>query len=205
MGSTGKMGRALTELILEDPQLELATDEEGDVVIDFSSPEGTKKAIGLKKPLVCGTTGLSKKIWEDLESLSKEKAVLYSPNFSLGMALCFAVVQQIKMQMQKNIYLNQGIEEIQLQEVHHIQKKDTPSGTSLRLAELLEIAPTTIESTRKEDVVGIHQVNFLFSDERVSLRHEALSRRVFAQGALLAAKFLLNKPPKLYTIQDLFR
>lgn len=198
------MGKMLTELILEDPELELA-DEGGDVVIDFSSPEGTKQAIAYKKPLVCGTTGLSKAIGEELESLSKEQPVLYSPNFSLGMALCFELLKQMQISLKKYTPFGHKIPSIQIQETHHTQKKDAPSGSSLWMAELLAVSPMQIESIRKGEVVGSHQVNFLFDHEQLSVRHEAFSRKAFAQGALLAAKFLLNKPPKLYTIYDLFR
>lgn len=193
IGKSGKMGKALTALIAEDPDIELS--EQGDVLIDFSHPEGTKKAIAAGKPLVCGTTGLSEAIMQELHFLSQKVPVLYSPNFSLGMALCFEIVEALKMKTQ---FFNH----IEIEETHHLQKADSPSGTAKKLGELLDVH--TISSKRCKDVVGIHQIDFFLADEKICLRHEAASRLAFAKGALAAAKFIHERPAKFYSLKDLF-
>ena len=193
VGKEGKMGQMVCSLAEKDPCVEVSDD--GDVVIDFSSPEGTKKAIAMGKPLVCGTTGLSEEIIQQLHTLSEKVPVLYSPNFSLGMDLCFQMME----------FLNKKLgsaAKIAIEETHHTQKVDSPSGTAKRMAELLGVENVTVR--RENDVVGIHQVDFLLSSEKISLRHVALSRAAFAEGAISAAKFLYNKPPKFYSLRDIF-
>ena len=193
VGGSGKMGQMITELVEDDEMVEIGGD--GDVVIDFSSPEGTKEAIRLGKPLVCGTTGLTNDIFKELEELSKKVPVLYSPNFSLGMAFCFEMLENMAEKLKK-------FSKIEIQEIHHTQKVDQPSGTAKKMGEILGVGEITSE--RKDDIVGIHQVNFLFNNEKLTLRHEALSRKVFAQGALVAAKFIFNKPAKFYELREVF-
>lgn len=191
VGGSGRMGQMVSKLAQEDPEVEMV--DEGDVVIDFSSPEGTRKAIALGKPLVCGTTGLVEDIMEELEELSKVVPVLYSPNFSLGMALCFEVLGFLK----KNLAA-----EIIIEETHHTQKVDAPSGSAKKMAEILETE--NVASNRVDGVIGTHQVEFLFGKEKITLRHDALSREVFAQGAIAAAKFIYDKPPGYYSFRDIF-
>jgi len=193
MGKEGKMGKMVRELAEKDPEVEVV--EGGDVVIDFSSPEGTKKAIAMQKPLVCGTTGLSEEIMEQLHALSEKVPVLYSPNFSLGMALCFEMLTFLKKRLKKQA-------KITIEETHHTQKIDAPSGTAKRMAKILEVEE--VLSHREGNVTGIHQVDFLLANEKITLSHEALSRASFAEGALMAAKFIWNQPPKFYSILDVF-
>jgi len=193
IGASGKMGQMISELASKDPELEIVDD--GDVVIDFSSPEGTKKAIAMGKPLVCGTTGLSEEIFRDLQKLAKEVPVLYSPNFSLGIALCFEMLDQMAEKLKK-------FSKISIKEIHHTQKVDSPSGTAKRLGELLETENITAE--RIGDVIGVHQVNFLFDEEELILKHEVFSRKAFAHGAIVAAKYLFNRPAKYYKLSDVF-
>jgi len=190
------MGTTLSQLIEKDEGLQ-ETVADADVVIDFSSPEGTEKAIEMGKPLVCGTTALPQKTLSRLEELSKSVPVLYSPNFSLGIALLFQTLEEMGEKLKK--YSTPTIHE-----THHIHKKDTPSGTALKMAEILGIPPIEIESSREGEAVGIHQVDFLFPDEKLSLTHKAESREAFARGALTAAKFLFGKPAKFYSLRDLF-
>lgn len=196
VGSRGKMGQALLGLIAKDDSFSLDPSQP-DVVIDFSSPEGTKKAIQMGRPLVCGTTGLSEEIFEQLEDLATKVPVMYSPNFSLGMNLLFEVVEQLGSRLKKYA-------QVQIEETHHLEKKDTPSGSSIQLAKLLGISPKKILSKREEGVVGEHQVKFLFANEALTFQHQAFHRDAFAHGALLAAKFLLNKSPRLYSLDEIF-
>lgn len=186
------MGRAVEQLALESGEFELA-EEEGDLVIDFSSPEGTRHAIELGKPLVCGTTGLPEEIFASMEDLATRVPVLYSPNFSLGMALMLEVVEVFAEKFNR-------VSQVSIEEVHHTQKRDTPSGTARKLGALLH--SDAIVSKREGEVIGIHQVNLSLDGQQLSIRHEAQSRRAFAQGALLGAKFLLNRPPKIYQLRE---
>ena len=92
-------------------------------------------------------------------------------------------------------------EEIELIETHHAGKKDAPSGTALMLANTLK--NVKIQSIRSGEVVGEHQLIFRSKEERLTIGHEALTRAAFARGALAAARFLHNKPPGLYGMDDL--
>ncbi len=192
VGTSGKMGQAIQELVEKDPLLEIAND--GDVVIDFSRPAGTKKAMAMELPLVCGTTGLDTEILEEMLELSKRVPVLYSPNFSIGVAACFELLPTLKKHL--------GTSEISIHEIHHTHKIDSPSGTAKRMGELLGTGRITSERT--DEIVGIHEVEFLLDNEKIVLRHEAFSRKAFAEGALRAAKFIWNKPPGLYSLKNIF-
>jgi len=193
VGKNGKMGRAITALVNGDPQWELS--DRGDVVIDFSSPEGTLAAIEMEKPFVCGTTGLSKEIFQKLDRLSTRVPVLYSPNFSLGACLLIQMMETFAHQLKR-------FGSVSIEEVHHTQKRDTPSGTALKLGEFLGVQE--IKAKREKDVVGIHQVKVSFDNEELLIRHQAHSREAFAKGALACAKFLLSRPPKMYQLSDIF-
>lgn len=190
------MGRALSALIGKEPLYSLV-EEGADVVLDFSSPEGTKSAIALGKPLVCGTTALPQGVWSSLLALSKEQPVLYSPNYSLGIAACLSICLPLKKILGPHA-------QISIQEIHHKEKKDAPSGTALKLAELLAVPKERISSLRAEGAIGVHEIQFSLPGEELSIRHHALSREAFAKGALQAAQFIQNQTPGLYTLQDLF-
>jgi 4-hydroxy-tetrahydrodipicolinate reductase len=187
IGASGKMGQMLQALAKKDPEVEIS--DVGEVVIDFSSPEGTKKAIALGKPLVSGTTGLSEEIFASLFELSKKVPVLYSPNFSIGMSLLFEMLQTVN-----------GKFEVEIEETHSVQKKDAPSGTALQLGELLQTKK--IQAHRVNETVFKHKIKILIEQEMLTLEHEAYSREVYALGALKAAKFLHHKPPKLYSLSE---
>ena len=192
VGKTGKTGRAVVCQIDQDPTLSLSDD--GDITIDFSTPDGTIKAIELGKPLVCGTTDLSKKHFDKMEVLSRAVPVLYSPNFSIGACLLFEIVKTFSEKFKR-------FGKTVIEETHHISKRDAPSGTALMLGKLLDIKE--IEANRKAETVGIHQLNVLLGGDQLILRHEALCRMAFAKGAILAAKFLLNRPPRLYDFSEI--
>lgn len=191
VGASGKMGLVLQELIAEDPELMLS--DHPDVVIDFSAEKGTKKAIKWGKPLVCGTTGLSEETFKQLQSLAKFVPVVYSPNFSLGIALLFEVAPFLAKHCDPS--------QILIEETHHTEKKDSPSGTALRLKEFLNTP--RIESIREKGEVGTHRVQFNFEDEKLEIAHFAFSRRAFAKGAILAAKKILSLPPNYYSFREI--
>ncbi len=207
-GISGKMGEIVKKLAHEDPQFELlggfnqnSSDftllEKADVAIDFSLPEAFQKnLLAAKKhstPLVIGTTGLLQSDHDLLHKVSHDIPLFQAANFSLGMALLKNLSQKAyKMFPNSNASIT---------DKHHVQKKDSPSGSALELKECVPHA--TISSIRKGEEIGEHQVFFELPEERIKLSHTALSRDVFAKGALRAAVFLEGKEPSLYSMKDL--
>ncbi len=209
LGATGKMGRRILALALEDPELHVSgisarissTDlvaalSTCDVAIDFTSPLATKghleAALITGKPLVIGTTGHTPEDIEAIEKASRSIPILYSPNFSLGIALCLETAEKFGKALGSSASIN-------ISETHHIHKKDSPSGTALALAKAAGLERAVIESIRSGDTVGEHTVIFELGHERIELKHTCLSRDVFALGALRAAKFLAKQSPGLYS------
>jgi 4-hydroxy-tetrahydrodipicolinate reductase len=131
-----------------------------------------------------------------LQEMSKQIPILFSPNFSLGMAVCLEAAKQIAEQLK-------GLCQIEIIEAHHQTKKDKPSGAALKLAGAVSDKEIPIHSIRAGDIIGDHTVVFVLAGERIELKHQAQSREVFARGAVLAAKFLKKQPPGLYSVKDL--
>jgi 4-hydroxy-tetrahydrodipicolinate reductase len=192
------------------------------VIVDFSSPEGTvratEEACRHSSALVVGTTGLSEPVKRALEDASKVIPVLYAPNMSLGMNLLFGLVGQAAKMLGEEY-------DIEITESHHRFKKDAPSGTALELArqiclstgknpdETLVFDRHEVKAPRKKgeigmsalrmgDVVGEHSVYYACLGERIELRHVATSRDTFARGALRAAEWVVGKPPAMYSMKD---
>lgn len=252
VGATGRMGARLIALIGQDEGLALAeaVDRPGhprlgedvgplvglpslgvpltdavqglcEVVIDFSTPEGTlgtvKACVEKGIPLVVGTTGFEPEQREDVEGASERIAVLLSSNFSRAVNLLMSLSGIAARALGDRA-------DIEIVERHHRFKKDAPSGTALRLAEV--IAESTgisryvhgrqgqvgerpqaeigVHALRTGDNPGEHTVVFGLMGECLELSHRALSRDGFALGALDAGKFLAGKPAGRYTMDDLF-
>jgi 4-hydroxy-tetrahydrodipicolinate reductase len=232
LGAKGRMGQAIaaaaakTEIEIT-AGLDIGDDiaqaiRNCDVVIDFSHPNASSelgRACGeAKKPAVIGTTGHSKEERAALEKLALFVPVVLSPNFSVGVNALFWLTRKAA-QM-----LGDGFD-LEITEMHHRLKKDAPSGTARKLAEILcevrhldytkdvrhgregligerpskEIA---VHSIRGGDVVGDHTVTFAGAGERLELSHQAASRETFAAGALRAAQWIVGKPPGLYSMED---
>ena len=193
-----------------------------EVVIDFSSPEGTLSALRFclihRTPIVIGTTGFSEEQRAEVESGAQEIPLLLSPNMSVGMNLLFQLVGPVAQALGPEY-------DVEIVEIHHRFKKDAPSGTALRLAEgiaqargveLGEVAvfgrqgrpgerppgEIGLHAIRAGDVVGEHTVVFACLGERVELVHRAHSRDCFARGALAAARFLVGQGAGRYTMAD---
>lgn len=194
----------------------------GDVLIDFTVAAAcvahARIAARLRKPVVAGTTGLSESQRAELAACAADVPVVFAPNMSVGMNLLFQLVSEAGRVL--------GLEyNVEIVEIHHNQKKDSPSGTAIRLAEcaaealgldaeadavhgrhgLVGERPARqigLHAVRGGDVTGDHTVLFLGKGERIALSHCAHSRDTFAQGALRAARFALNAPPGLYDMQD---
>lgn len=175
-----------------------------DVVVDFSVPEASVRlasaAAAARKPVVIGTTGFSPVQTAQLKSLSQRIALLLSPNFSPGVNLMFRLAGE-------GARVLRGYD-LSISEVHHVQKKDSPSGTALRLSQAVMEArgsqdqvPTV--SQRLGDVIGEHTLTLAGPFERLEITHRAHSRALFAKGALEAAYWVSRKKPGLYDMADL--
>ena len=188
-----------------------------DICIDFSIPESVlpniRAAAEARRDIVVGTTGWDKHLPE-VRNLVKESGLLYSANFSLGMNIFFRIVARAAELMNNADY------DPFIHEVHHAQKADSPSGTALRLADILldridrkkgilthppdgKIAPDMLHvtSTRVGLVAGTHTVGFDSGADLIELRHNAKNRRGFALGALAAARWLRGRKG-IYTMDD---
>ncbi len=176
-----------------------------DIVVDFSSSEGLSGALEFcvknKLPLVSGSTGLNEKNWVALKTAAKKIPLLYSGNMSLGIAAFSAMIKNLKM-----------VEEwdFQIEEIHHSQKKDRPSGTALLLQkELTGVLKRNIpepQSLRGGGVPGIHSLWAMGPDETLMIQHTAFNRQVFARGALKAARWLFDKEAGgIYDLSDLYK
>jgi 4-hydroxy-tetrahydrodipicolinate reductase len=214
LGSSGKMGKRLIELIASQPRFKIAgTCGRGEcpsmalescaVAIDFSHASATLEylaaAVALKKPLVLGTTGHDTRTLEEIHKAAKIIPILFSSNFSFGIAFCLETVKRLAQALGDTV-------QIHITETHHITKKDIPSGTALTLAQAADIenkGTIPIHSIREADVIGEHRIVFEWGEERLEIKHQALNRDAFAQGALNGAAFLIGKAPGLYTGSEL--
>lgn len=239
-GASGRMGSEVVSLALRDKELELigAVDvvsaancqarfssklsdfiSETDVVIDFTNPSATLSNLKVicenKKALVLGTTGFSPAEVEKIKDASSTIPIVFSPNMSRGVNLLFSLVKDVAKVLADY--------DVEILEIHHNQKKDAPSGSAIRLAQIVAeqkgknfritsgrqgmvgVRPKEeigLMALRGGDVVGEHTVYFIGEGERLEITHRAQSRKCFAYGAILAAKWVFSKPAGLYTMQD---
>lgn len=194
--------------------------ERADALIDFSSPNGIAERLAWCRkhnvPAVLATTGYSEDDVKRIEKFSESIPIFKTGNFSLGIALAEYVCEKAA------AFLGDGFD-AEIIEKHHNQKKDAPSGTALMLANSIrrgyrndkrntygrqgkierEKDEIGIHAVRGGTIVGEHEVMFAGDDEIFTLSHSARSRKIFASGALRAAKWLLQKPAGLYDMHDL--
>ena len=193
------------------------------LIIDFTIPKCTfqvlRIASKLKKRVVIGTTGFSKKEENLIKKFSKKIPILKAGNMSLGINLLMYLTE-----MASNSLGNNFLSKIF--EVHHKHKKDYPSGTALMLGKGIAIGKNknfynligkkylnkktfpygkkiNFNSLRKGEIIGEHEVKFSSGKEIITLNHEAFDRSLYSEGALTAAKWLINKKPGLYSMRDL--
>jgi len=219
IGAKGKMGQSVISCAHQDPSWNyvwgLVQEKSNiiaplyhdpkilpkvDVIIDFSSATALTRnvqiALQTKTPLVIGSTGLSQEQLSYLQKQSTSIPLFVSSNFSLGMAAMQKAVQLLSSLLPTTT--------CHIQETHHCHKKDQPSGSALALQRAAKAHPNlSIDSIRKGEIIGQHVVYFLGEEEKLHLQHEALSRDLFAKGALQAARFLLSRPPGLYHMDHL--
>ncbi len=197
--------------------------KKADVIIDFTIPKCTfeilKIAIKLKKKVIIGTTGFNKKEENLIKRYSKKISILKAGNMSLGINLLMYLTEITSGSLSKN-FLSK------IYEVHHKYKKDYPSGTALMLGKGIAVGKNknfynligkkylnkknfpygnkiNFSSIRKGEVIGEHEVKFSSGKEIITLNHEAFDRALYSEGALTAAKWLVNKKSGLYSMRDL--
>jgi len=194
----------------------------GDVLIDFTFPETSlehiKTCADLGRPAVIGSTGFSKEQLGEIDKYVQKIPCVLSPNMSVGVNVCFKVLADLAKTLG-------GDFDVEIVEAHHRLKKDAPSGTAVRMGEVVAAAlgrdyrqvarchreGITGERTKEEigmqtlrggDIVGEHTVYFIGMGERIELTHRAHTRDMFARGAVRAAKWVVGKKPGLYDMQD---
>ncbi|MDR1122694.1 MAG: 4-hydroxy-tetrahydrodipicolinate reductase [Endomicrobium sp.] len=246
-GAAGRMGQSIIAIVKDDSEVQISgafefegskaigtgspiilpvTDLEKilkntDVLIDFTNPESTLKnlsfAVKQKVSVVIGTTGFSKEQKKKICEVSKVIPIVFSPNMSVGVNILFKLIEEVA---KKNPDYD-----IEIVELHHNKKKDSPSGTAAKLAEVAAYSidkdikdvvvygrhsansarkknEIGILSVRAGDIVGDHTVYFVGSGERIELTHRAHSRDTFAVGAIRAAKWVVGKKFGLYDMFD---
>jgi len=173
-----------------------------DVAVDFSQADAVdeicRSALQHRKSLVIGTTGHSQQQRKKIEETGHSVPIVLASNFSVGVNVLFWLTRKAAELLGPDF-------DPEIVETHHKMKKDAPSGTAKTLAEILKTARNSeipIQSIREGDVVGEHSVIFSGPGERLELTHRATSRQIFARGALRAAKWIIGRPPGLYSMQD---
>ncbi len=231
VGAAGRMGQTIVDLAKQDgAKIDIVAScdigdhiephmSRSDVLIDFSHADAIDEicrlAEGHKQPLVIGTTGHSEKQRDGISKCAENVPIVYASNFSVGVNALFWLTRKAAELLGPEF-------DVEIVEMHHRMKEDAPSGTAKTLAEILQKARKIdkvrhgregiigerkpneigIHSLRGGDVVGDHTVIFAGTGERIELTHRASSRETFAKGALRAAQWIVGKPPKLYSMQD---
>lgn len=193
-----------------------------DVIIDFTGPEASivhlRAASDAGVAIVVGTTGLSKEQLEQARGLAEKMSCVISPNMSVGVNVLFKVLKEVARHLGDDY-------EVEITEAHHHFKKDAPSGTALKMAQVIAEAlgwdieqvgiygrkgivgerpkkQIGVHTIRAGDIVGEHTVLFGSMGERVEITHRAHSRDSFARGGLRAARFVVEAPKGLYDMAD---
>ena len=245
-GCMGRMGQQLIKSASKDKSIKLVTLTENrvvnkkvngikpeyntekafnraNVIIDFTIPKCTFEilqiATKLKKKVVIGTTGFTKKEEDLIKKFSKKIPILKAGNMSLGINLLMYLTEITSASLSEN-YLSR------VYEVHHKHKKDHPSGTALMLGKGIAVGKNkdfykmigkkylnkksfpygnkiNFNSIRKGEIIGEHEVTFSSGKEIIKLNHEAFDRALYSEGAITAAKWLINKKPGLYSMRNL--
>jgi len=254
-GATGRMGKMLIEAVLNTPDAQLvgalehtgstqvgedagaflgkktgvtitadiaAALSDAEYLIDFTRPEGTMAHLAVAQKtgskMIIGTTGLNAEQLDSLKIASKNLAIVFAPNMSVGVNVTFKLLE-VAAKM-----LSEGYD-IEVIEAHHRHKVDAPSGTALRMGEVIaealgekldEVAVYAREghtgerkqgsigfaTIRGGDIVGDHTVLFAGEGERIEISHKSSSRQSYAQGSLRAARFLQKQATGLFDMQD---
>ncbi len=215
VGAAGRMGKTIVDLASNDPNIDIVAKcdlgdpiepamKNCDVVIDFSQADATNEicrtALHHRKSLVIGTTGHSQEQRLMIENTAQSLPIVFASNFSVGVNVLFWLTRKAAELLGSDF-------NPEIIETHHKMKKDAPSGTAKTLAEIVKHARNSdsqipIQSIREGEVVGNHTMIFSGPGECLELTHRASSREIFARGALRAACWVIDKPPGLYSMQD---
>ena len=180
-----------------------------DVLIDFSTPisviDAVQHCLQAERPIIIGVTGFNDTQKEELQTSARKIPLLMSPNMSIGVNLCFALLARVaQTAWGKNA-------QVEIVETHHQNKKDKPSGTALRMGEIIaekkdvDLSNISMKSYREGEIMGEHKVLFSTNNECIELRHEAMDRSPFANGAVHAAWWIVStqpRPGRIYTMDD---
>ena len=241
-GALGKMGEELTKAVGKNKDYKIICGfdtkkenkgfpiyndikdikEKIDVIIDFSKPEGTLEILKYAKenkiPMVIATTGFNDEETNLIENYSKEIPIFKSSNMSLNINLMADILKKVAKYLPDD--------DIEIIDIHHNRKVDSPSGTAILLADAIneeleekkkynldrmqkrekrEKNEIGFSSIRGGNIVGEHKVAFYGENETLEITHKAYSREVFAEGALNAAKYIINQKPGMYTMKDLIK
>ena len=233
VGASGRMGQTIIEAISQNDKVSLgATLDKGDdliaaldqfdVLIDFTRPEATLEYLAIcqnsGKAMVIGTTGFSDDQLQEINNAAKNMAIVFAPNMSVGVNLSLKLLDMAARVIGEDA-------DIEIVEAHHRHKVDAPSGTALKMGEVVanalgrDLAACAVygregieeprdrntigfSTIRGGDVVGEHTVSFFMEGERVEITHKASSRLTFANGAVRAAGWLEGQSAGLYSMQD---
>jgi 4-hydroxy-tetrahydrodipicolinate reductase len=193
-----------------------------DMLIDFTHPEATTQHVDFcrlhHKNMVIGTTGCDAELEQKLQDAGKEIAIMYAPNMSIGVNLCFKLLQMTAAVLGDSV-------DIEVIEAHHRNKVDAPSGTALKMGQVIadtlgrdlsecavygregqtgvrERGTIGFETIRAGDIVGEHTVLFAAAGERIEITHKASNRMTFAHGAIRACRWLDSQPAGVFSMQD---
>ena len=217
IAGAGRMGQAIAAALQQQQDMELAGTwgrgddleslvADADVVIDFSLPGGTMQVLDAvqqhQTPLVCGVSGLDDAQMARIDDAARSVPLVYDRNMSLGVAVLTRSVHEAAKTL--------GLDfEVAISEVHHVHKKDAPSGTALKLGESVAAArgeegtgSVTFASERRGEVPGDHEVVMSSPTERLTFAHSVTTREVFADGALRAARWAIGQSAGRYSMSD---
>lgn len=210
LGANGRMGQTIQGLIEKDykDQYKLkALVNEGDsieallncdLIIEFSQPKAVLSLMEIAHekcpPLVIGCTGWSHEEEKLLNEFAKKNIVFRESNFSTGIMALHQILTLASPLLSKLGY------EAQIKETHHVHKKDAPSGTAISLAETLKSNPDKVESVRRGEVIGIHEIQYSGPSDQISISHEAIDRSAFARGALEVGCWMVDHLNKIKKI-----
>ena len=230
-GYKGRMGGLIAKLVEESSDLNLAGGadidvpladviDKADVIIDFTqataAAANAELAAEMGKPIVIGTTGLNDEQRARVKKASERIPVLHAPNMSLGVNVLFDMIRTAAGTLGDDF-------RIEISETHHTNKLDRPSGTAVKMLDVAvevrgadpknDVAmhndampqgthPIEVSSFRKDDIIGEHTIRFTSPEEILEINHSATSRKLFARGAVTAARWLAGKEPGLYDMSD---
>lgn len=227
-GAFGRMGQRISHLAFQDSELEVVgllehskhprlgetlygfevssnpeILKQADAFIDFTLPLGTmvnlKHCVENKTGMAIGTTGFTDEEIEAIKSASKEIPIVFSSNMSVGVNILFKMISIAAEKTGRKYKMN-------IDETHHVHKKDAPSGTAKTMQQIAEgcagVDVENMNSFREGEVIGDHTITFESEEDIITISHHAKNRDIFAKGALVAAKFVADKEPGLYSMHD---